>query len=77
MPRTVTKALTDAGETVHEVGVIERAPTAEADCVVEHADSAMAKLKVGDPDLGPRQQHGRADRAPRGTPTIPPRSPAW
>ena len=35
----VTGALVAAGETVREVGVIERAPTAEADCVVEHADS--------------------------------------
>ncbi len=35
----VTKALTDAGETVSEIGTIERAPTSEADCVVEHADS--------------------------------------
>jgi len=30
--------LADAGETVHTVGVIERAPTAEADCVVDHGD---------------------------------------
>jgi phosphoribosylformylglycinamidine cyclo-ligase len=29
----------DAGETVSAIGVIERAPDAEADCVVEHADS--------------------------------------
>jgi phosphoribosylformylglycinamidine cyclo-ligase len=35
----VAKALSDAGETVSEIGVIGRAPTAEADCVVEHADS--------------------------------------
>jgi phosphoribosylformylglycinamidine cyclo-ligase len=35
----VTKALVESGETVHEVGVIERAPTAEADCIVEHAES--------------------------------------
>ena len=35
----VTRSLTDAGETVHEIGVIETAPTAEADCVVENADS--------------------------------------
>jgi len=35
----VTGALVAAGETVREVGVIERAPTDEADCVVEHADS--------------------------------------
>ena len=35
----VTKALSDAGETVSRVGVIERAPTAEADCIVEHADT--------------------------------------
>jgi len=34
----VTKALSDAGEKVREVGVIERAPTSEADCVVEHGD---------------------------------------
>ena len=34
----VSKVLTDAGETVRAVGVIERAPTAEADCVVEHGD---------------------------------------
>ena len=32
-------ALIAAGETVREVGVIEGAPGAEADCVVEHADS--------------------------------------
>ena len=37
---TVAKALTDAGESVHEVGVIEpAAPAAEADCVVDHAES--------------------------------------
>src|SRR3954469_16385129 len=35
----VTGALVAAGEVVREVGVIERAPTAEADCVVENADS--------------------------------------
>src|SRR5689334_22927894 len=35
----VTQALTVAGETVSEVGVIEPAPTSEADCVVEHEDS--------------------------------------
>ena len=35
----VTQALTDAGEAVHRVGTIEPAPTAEADCVVDHADS--------------------------------------
>jgi phosphoribosylformylglycinamidine cyclo-ligase len=34
----VGKVLGDAGETVHTVGVIERAPTDEADCVVEHGD---------------------------------------
>ena len=36
---SVTRALLDAGETVSAIGVIERAPDAEADCVVEHADS--------------------------------------
>ncbi|SJZ43024.1 phosphoribosylformylglycinamidine cyclo-ligase [Enhydrobacter aerosaccus] len=35
----VAQALRDSGETVAEIGVIEPAPTAEADCVVEHADS--------------------------------------
>ena len=35
----VAQALTDAGETVHRVGTIERAPTDEADCVVDHADT--------------------------------------
>jgi phosphoribosylformylglycinamidine cyclo-ligase len=35
----VSKTLSDAGETVREVGVIERAPTSEADCIVEHGDS--------------------------------------
>ena len=35
----IAKALTDAGETVHEIGVVEPAPGDEADCVVEHADS--------------------------------------
>jgi len=35
----VAKALTEAGETVHHVGTIERAPTDEADCIVEHADT--------------------------------------
>jgi len=35
----VAKSLVDAGETVSEIGFIERAPTAEADCVVDHADS--------------------------------------
>jgi len=36
---SVAKALSDAGEIVHEVGVIESAPGDEADCIVEHADS--------------------------------------
>jgi phosphoribosylformylglycinamidine cyclo-ligase len=37
---TVAKALTDAGESVHQVGVIEpAAPAAEADCVVDYAES--------------------------------------
>jgi phosphoribosylformylglycinamidine cyclo-ligase len=35
----VAKVLTDAGESVHEVGAIERAPTDEADCVIDHAES--------------------------------------
>jgi phosphoribosylformylglycinamidine cyclo-ligase len=35
----VTGALLAAGETVREVGVIERAPADEADCVVDNADS--------------------------------------
>jgi phosphoribosylformylglycinamidine cyclo-ligase len=35
----VRQALVDAGETVEEIGVIEAGPAAEADCVVEHADS--------------------------------------
>ncbi|MFI4999842.1 MAG: phosphoribosylformylglycinamidine cyclo-ligase [Reyranellales bacterium] len=34
----VAKALVDAGETVREVGVVERSTTDEADCIVEHAD---------------------------------------
>jgi len=34
----VSTVLTEAGEAVHTVGVIERAPTTEADCVVEHGD---------------------------------------
>ena len=34
----VAQALADAGETVREVGIVERAPTAEADCIVEHGD---------------------------------------
>jgi phosphoribosylformylglycinamidine cyclo-ligase len=35
----VTKVLTDAGETVQEVGLVERAPGKDADCVVDHAES--------------------------------------
>jgi phosphoribosylformylglycinamidine cyclo-ligase len=35
----VAKALSDAGESVHEVGLIETAPQSEADCVVDHAES--------------------------------------
>ncbi len=34
----VTKTLADAGETVRQVGVIEKAPTDEADCVIDHGD---------------------------------------
>ncbi len=34
----VARVLREAGETVHAVGIIERAPTNEADCVVEHGD---------------------------------------
>ena len=36
---TVAKALADAGESVHEVGLIERAPGGEADCVVDRAET--------------------------------------
>jgi phosphoribosylformylglycinamidine cyclo-ligase len=35
----VSKALNDAGESVSEIGAIERGPTEEADCIVEHADT--------------------------------------
>jgi phosphoribosylformylglycinamidine cyclo-ligase len=35
----VGEVLSIAGETVREIGVIERAPTEEADCVVDDADS--------------------------------------
>ncbi len=35
----VSQALTTAGETVCEIGIIEKAPTNEADCVVDNADS--------------------------------------
>lgn len=35
----VSDTLSEVGETVAEVGIIERAPTDEADCVVDHADS--------------------------------------
>jgi phosphoribosylformylglycinamidine cyclo-ligase len=35
----VAQALADAGETVREVGIVERAPTDEADCIVEHGDA--------------------------------------
>ena len=35
----VAQALKEAGETVSEIGVIEAAPTEEADCVVDHAES--------------------------------------
>ena len=35
----VARALTDAGEIVSEIGVLEAAPTDEADCVVDHAES--------------------------------------
>jgi phosphoribosylformylglycinamidine cyclo-ligase len=35
----VIKVLADAGEKVHSVGVIEAAPTSEADCVIDHPES--------------------------------------
>ena len=35
----VAQALTETGETVSEIGMIEKAPTDEADCVVDHAES--------------------------------------
>ena len=35
----VTQALAAQSETVSQIGVIERAPTAEADCIVEHAEN--------------------------------------
>ena len=35
----VAQALIDLGERVDEIGVIETAPTSEADCLVEHADT--------------------------------------
>ncbi len=36
---TVTKALTEAGESVVEVGAVEAIPDREADCVVDHAET--------------------------------------
>lgn len=36
---TVTRMLTDVGETVADVGIIEQAPQDEADCVIDHAES--------------------------------------
>ena len=36
---TVAESLMNAGESVHEVGVIETAPGEEADCVIDHAES--------------------------------------
>jgi len=53
----VTKALADAGESVREVGIVEHAPTDEADCVIEHADH-LWRSEGWHPDFGPRQQHG-------------------
>ena len=35
----IGKVLTDAGETVHEIGVVELGPGGEADCVIDHAES--------------------------------------
>ena len=35
----VAASLSDAGETVREVGVVERGPDGEADCVIDHAES--------------------------------------
>jgi phosphoribosylformylglycinamidine cyclo-ligase len=35
----VAETLTEAGETVHQVGVVEHGPEGEADCVVDHAES--------------------------------------
>ena len=35
----VATSLSAAGEAVHEVGVVERGPEDEADCVVDHAES--------------------------------------
>jgi phosphoribosylformylglycinamidine cyclo-ligase len=35
----VTAALSEAGESVQEIGVIERAPGSEADCVVDHVET--------------------------------------
>jgi phosphoribosylformylglycinamidine cyclo-ligase len=37
--RAVAQVLSDAGERVHEVGVIEANPSGDADCVVDHAES--------------------------------------
>jgi phosphoribosylformylglycinamidine cyclo-ligase len=37
--KRVSKTLLEAGEKVREVGIIEGAPTQEADCIIEHADS--------------------------------------
>ncbi|MGD9883632.1 MAG: phosphoribosylformylglycinamidine cyclo-ligase [Reyranella sp.] len=36
---TVGRSLTEAGESVHEVGIVERGPDGEADCVIDHAES--------------------------------------
>jgi phosphoribosylformylglycinamidine cyclo-ligase len=35
---SVARSLTESGEAVHEVGVIERGPDGEADCVIDHAE---------------------------------------
>jgi len=39
---TVAKALTDAGEHVSPVGLVEAAPDRDADCVVDHAETLWA-----------------------------------
>jgi phosphoribosylformylglycinamidine cyclo-ligase len=49
------------GESVREVGVIERAPTAKP-TASSTTPTAYGEAEGRHPDLGPRQQHGRADQ---------------
>ena len=58
----VAKALTDAGESVCDVGADRDARRAAKPIAWSTTPRAYGEAEGRHPDLGPRQQHGGADR---------------